>query len=58
MYYEEDKDSLELKFNGRYEVPYSVIIYGIQKATAGTLYGLIEEKQKTKSASRSEYSFT
>lgn len=57
MYYEEDKDSLELKFNGRYEVPYSAIVYGIQEATEGTLYGLITNEKKSKSASRSEYSF-
>lgn len=60
MYYEEDEESLELIFNGRYEVPYSAIVYSLQDAKEEPLplYGIITSKNKTKSASRNEYSFT
>lgn len=61
MHYEEDESSTTLTFNGRYEVPYRAMIYTNQETPTevkeNDLYSLIISLGRSKSASRSEYTF-
>ena len=66
FHYEEDTDSAILRFNNRYEVPYSCVIYkelsgdnitSTSTLSKNDLYGLILKYNKQPSATRKEYSF-
>lgn len=61
FHYEEDTDSAVLRFNNRYEVPYSCVIYTKRNSTStlseNDLYALILKYNKQPSATRKEYSF-